>query len=65
MIVGHTFGRIDQSFRTLIVKMLAVPVWTVSQLLKYITELLSPYDLKETKELHCMQDWKGFFEPCE
>ena len=26
MIVGHTFSRIDQSFRTMIVKLLAVPV---------------------------------------
>ena len=63
MIVGHTFSRIDQSFRTMIVKLLAVPVWTVLQLLAYITEFLSPYDIKETKELHCLQDWKAFFEP--
>ena len=64
MIVGHTFCRIDQSFRTLIVKLLSVPVWTVSALLGHIRRFLQPYGCIEVRELHCLWDFKAWFAPC-
>uniref|UniRef100_A0A7S2IVP4 DUF7869 domain-containing protein n=1 Tax=Haptolina brevifila TaxID=156173 RepID=A0A7S2IVP4_9EUKA len=63
MMKGHTYSRIDQSFRALIGQLLAVPVWTVTLLLRYIHRFLAPYDCSACIELHCLWDWKNFFAP--
>lgn len=62
MMKGHTYSRIDQSFRTLIVRMRSVAVWTVSMLLTVIFECLQPYDPVAVEELHHLWDWKAFFQ---
>jgi hypothetical protein len=63
MMKGHTYSRIDQTFRTLIRKLLAVPVWTVNLLIQYIRKFLGIYGCSEVIELHCLWDWKTFFAP--
>ena len=63
MVVGHTFSRIDQSFRTLITHLHSLPIWTVCQLLSSIRDFLAPYTCLEVRELHCFWDWKAFFAP--
>lgn len=63
MMKGHTYSRIDQTFRTLIMKLLAVPVWTVNLLMHYIRKFLGAYGCSEVIELHCLWDWKAFFAP--
>lgn len=63
MIKGHTYSRIDQTFRTLIGKLMSVPIWTVSLLLQLIQRFLGAYNCIDCVELHCLWDWKAFFEP--
>lgn len=60
---GHTYSRIDQSFRALIGHLLACPVYTVASLIEYIHRFLSAYCCHECIELHCLWDWKAFFAP--
>ena len=60
---GHTYCRIDQSFRTLIVQLLSTAVWTVTQLCSLISEYLRPYGCHSCMELHHFWDWKRFFAP--
>ena len=60
---GHTYCRIDQSFRTLIVQLLSTAVWTVTQLCLLISRYLRPYGCRSCVELHHFWDWKGFFAP--
>ena len=62
MMVGHTYSRIDQSFRTLIVKLMAHPIWTISTLLTKIFEHLAPYHCRGVVELHALWNWKDFFK---
>ena len=63
MLKGHTYSRIDQTFRTLIGQLLSVPVWTVTVLLRLIHQFLRPYNCVDCIELHCLWDWKAFFAP--
>lgn len=63
LIKGHTYSRIDQSFRTLIVRMKSVAVWTVSMLLQLIFECLQPYNCIAVEEVHHLWDFKQYFEP--
>ena len=63
MIVGHTFTRLDQSFRTLILKLLSEAVWTVTSLLVFIRKFLEPYGCIEVRELHAYWDFKTWFQP--
>ena len=62
MMKGHTYSRIDQSFRALIGQLLSVPIWTVTSLVRYIGRFLGAYNCK-CQELHCLWDWKSFFAP--
>ena len=63
MLKGHTYSRIDQTFRTLIGQLIACPVWTVTLLVQYIRQFLQPYNCHACIELHCLWDWKAFFAP--
>ena len=63
MLVGHTYSRIDQSFRALICQLLSAPIWTVGMLLQHIQRFLSAYNCKACIELHSLWDWKEYFEP--
>lgn len=63
MMKGHTYSRIDQAFRTLIVRMMAAPVWTVSMLLHSIFDCLRPYNCVLVDELPHVWDFERFFEP--
>ena len=63
MMKGHTYSRIDQSFRALIQLLLSVPVWTVGLLVHYIKRFLGKYDCHACIELHCLWNWKAFFAP--
>ena len=64
MMVGHTYSRIDQSFRTLITRLMAFPIWTISSLVNKIFEFLRPYHCCGVVELHALWDWKTFFQVC-
>tara|TARA_B110001452_G_scaffold119226_1_gene98931 strand:- start:231 stop:2348 length:2118 start_codon:yes stop_codon:yes gene_type:complete len=63
MMKGHTYSRIDQTFRTLITGMLGMSIWTVSTLLDAIKRFLQTYNCLGVVELHCLWDWKSFFAP--
>ena len=63
MIKGHTYSRIDQTFRALIGQLLGVAVWTVSMLLHYIFTFLKPYNCLGVEELDHLWDWVAFFQP--
>lgn len=63
MMKGHTYSRIDQTFRTMIVQMKSVAIWTVEMLMQYIFRFLRPYTCLSVEELHHVFDFKNFFEP--
>ena len=63
MMVGHTYCRIDQCFRTLIGQLLSYSVWTVTDLVNLIARFLRPYNCLGCVELHCLWDWAEFFKP--
>ena len=63
MMVGHTYSRIDQSFRTLIRNLLVRAIWSIPQLLEVITTSLLKYNILFTEELHCVWDWTAYLEP--
>ena len=63
MQVGHTFSRIDQTFRTLIGHLLSKAIWTVEQLVASIAQYLSAYNCEGCAELHCVWNWKDYFAP--
>ena len=63
MMKGHTYSRIDQSFRALIGQLMTVPIFTVSALLAYLKSFLSAYNCMRVVELHALWDWKAYFAP--
>ena len=63
MQVGHTYSRIDQTFRTLIGHLLAKAIYTVPSLVHWIGEYLRAYTSLGCTELHCVWNWKAFFAP--
>ena len=63
MMVGHTYSRIDQTFRTLIGYMMARAIWTVEDMVTAIAQYLGVYDCLGCIELHCMWAWKDWFKP--
>lgn len=63
MMKGHTYSRIDQTFRALIGQLLSVSIWTVKQLVHYIFKYLQVYDCVGVEELPHLWDWTNFFKP--
>ena len=63
MLVDHTYCRIDQSFRALIGHLLAAAVYTPIALVQSIFTYLQVYNCVGVHDLHCIWDWKSFFEP--
>lgn len=63
MIKGHTYSRIDQSFRTMIVQMMQEAVWTISMMLAFLFKFLAPYHCLGVEELPHLWNWKEFFKP--
>ena len=63
MMVDHTYCRIDQSFRALIGHLLSAAVYTPRRLVNAIFDYLQAYNCLAVTELHCVWNWKGFFEP--
>lgn len=61
MVKGHTYSRIDQAFRTLIVRMRVAPVWTVSMLLQSLFDCLRPYNCVLVDQLPHVWDFEHFF----
>lgn len=62
-IKGHTYSRIDQSYRALIGQLLTRPIWTVSMMLHYIFKYLRAYNCLGLYEMHHLWDWVEFFKP--
>lgn len=60
---GHTYSRIDQSFRTLIVQLLGESIWTVGALVNFIFKFLLPYNCLSVEELPHIWDWATYFKP--
>ena len=63
MIKGHTYSRIDQAFRTMIVQIMAHAVWTISSLLYYLFKFLAPYNCLGVEELPHVWNWSEWFAP--
>ena len=63
MMTGHTYSRIDQTFRTLIGQLLIMPIYTVGKLLSAIFNALRAHNCIACTELHCLWNWKAFFAP--
>lgn len=63
MIKGHTFSRIDQSFRTMIVKLMSTAVWTVGHLMQLMFRFLAPYNCLTVEELPHLWNWGAYFQP--
>ena len=63
MVKGHTYSRIDQTFRTLIRKLLSLRVDTVRAMLDAILAYLRPYNPLGVFELHALWDWTNYFAP--
>ena len=63
MIKGHTYSRIDQSFRCMIVQMMQEAVWCISMMLGFLFKFLAPYQCLGVEELPHLWDWKNFFKP--
>lgn len=63
MMKGHTYSRIDQTFRALIGQLLTVSIWTVEPLVHYIFKFLQAYNCLGVEELPHVWDWTEFFKP--
>lgn len=63
MMKGHTYSRIDQTFRALIGQLLCVSIWTVGSLVHYIFKFLQVYNCLGVEELPHVWDWTNFFKP--
>lgn len=63
MIKGHTYSKIDQTFRALIGQIRAVCVWTVESLVHYVFEFLRVYNCLGVEELPHVWDWTNYFKP--
>lgn len=63
MVKGHTYSRIDQSFRALIGRLLSTAIWTVPSLLHHIFKYLQVYNCLGVYELPHLWDWVDFFKP--
>lgn len=59
---GHTYSRVDQSFRTLIGQLLGEAIWTVGSLLHCIFKFLLPYNCLSVIELPHLWDWDTYFK---
>lgn len=60
---GHTYSRIDQTFRCLIGQLMGECIWTVTSLLSFIFKFLQPYNCLSVEELPHVWDWNNFFKP--
>ena len=60
--VGHTYSRIDQTFRTLIRHMRSAPIYTVGAMVQSIAKYLTAYKSLGAHELHCVWGWTEFLE---
>ena len=63
MLVDHTSCRLDQSFRALIGHLLSEALHTPIALVQAIFRFLNAYNCLGVHELHCIWDWKTFFQP--
>lgn len=63
MLKGHTYSRIDQSFRALIGQIRSVCIWTVGALVDYVFRFLQSYNCLGVIELPHVWDWINFFKP--
>ena len=63
MVKGHTYSRIDQTFRTLIRRLLSLQVDTVRAMLDAILAYLRPYNPLGVHELHALWNWTDYFAP--
>lgn len=63
MIKGHTYSRIDQAFRTMIVQLRSVAVWTLSSLIQYLFRFLQPYPCIVVEELPHLWDFDAYLSP--
>ena len=60
--VGHTFNELDQSFNTLIVKMLQSAIYTISTMVHLIRKFLAPYGIMDVRVLPHLFDIKAVEE---
>lgn len=63
MMKGHTYSRIDQSFRTIIVQIFSTAAWTVGMLMQHIFRFLQPYNCLAVEELPHLWNWGDYFAP--
>lgn len=58
--VGHTFNELDQSFNTLIKKMMQYAIYTVSRMISLIWQFLAPYGIFSVVELPYLWNFDDF-----
>ena len=63
MLKGHTFTTLDQTFNTMITKLMQTGIYCVSSLLNRVWRALRPYDCLSVMELHALWDWVEYFKP--
>lgn len=61
--VGHTYNELDQSFNTLIKKMMQYAVYTVSKMVALIFKFLEPYGVFAVIELPYLWDFTAMVQP--
>lgn len=63
MIKGHTYSKIDQTFRALIGQIKTVCIWTVESLVHFIFKFIQAYNCLGVTELPHVWDWTDYFKP--
>lgn len=62
-LVGHTYNELEQSFNTVIMRMMQHAIYTVSRMIFLIRHYLKPYGIKEVWELPNLWDVSGLVLP--
>lgn len=63
MPVGHTYNELDQSFNTLIRRMMQYSIYTVSKMIELIFTFLEPYGVFAVIELPYLWDFTAMVQP--
>ena len=60
---GHTYNVLDRMFGVLIAVLCAVRIESPKRLLDTMRGACNAYNTRDARELHCMFDFKAWFEP--
>lgn len=61
--VGHTYNELDQSFNTLIKRMMQFSIYTVGKMVALIFKFLEPYGIFSVIELPYLWDFSAMVQP--